>query len=619
MVSRRVYLIILMLFATAFIMFMSVGISSNIITDKVMMNQNNKDLPIRDDARQTLHSFNLAIPLNNEYSNNKLALAIIAQDEDDNDMKLLIEWCQYQKYLYKIYTLLPSIEEIEDYAMILFGNIKLSESDVDILYTYADMGKTMIFTKLPDYKLIKSNQKLADFFGIAATLSEKVIADGFKIFAGFLIGGERVYQKGDFYGDKDDTQISLPYYKLSPGYEVYAVGLFDDQKEIGIENKDLPPILWRTKTKSSFVFVNVSDIFSGPNLLGILTGFMAREKECYLYPVVNAQTISVVDYPYFSNENKTILEGIYSRSAEHLARDILWPNIIRILKNFGSSYNFFAASQLDYDDDYGSSIDYLEFYFREVHQLPCNIGLSLNQISKADLNNIIDENSKFFKQHIPDYQFRALHLIEFDEDEIKEKLDHELLKNISLIMSDYKQGDRLIELIDDYILSVKFNLYGDRHETLDNLFMNSIENALGMCNMKVDISPVIFPKDTYDQWNNLSLIWSRQNTYFKDYYYFDMVSISEMEKRVRRFLDLDFTYEYNVNDINIQISNFDEEAYFILCIYDKTIDYVLNGEANEISANTYLIKATDINVKVGLKDLNILDKPKKNKTIQSYP
>ena len=619
MVSRRVYLIILMLFATAFIMFMSVGISSNIITDKVMMNQNNKDLPIRDDARQTLHSFNLAIPLNNEYSNNKLALAIIAQDEDDNDTKLLIEWCQYQKYLYKIYTLLPSIEEIEDYAMILFGNIKLSESDVDILYTYADMGKTMIFTKLPDYKLIKSNQNLADLFGIAATLSEKVIADGFKIFAGFLIGGERVYQKGDFYGDKDDTQISLPYYKLSPGYEVYAVGLFDDQKEIGIENKDLPPILWRTKTKSSFIFVNVSDIFSGPNLLGILTGFMAREKECYLYPVVNAQTISVVDYPYFSNENKTILEGIYSRSAEHLARDILWPNIIRILKNFGGSYNFFAASQLDYDDDYGSSIDYLEFYFREVHQLPGNIGLSLNQISKADLNNIIDENSKFFKQHIPDYQFRALHLIEFDEDEIKEKLDHELLKNISLIMSDYKQGDRLIELIDDYVLSVKFNLYGDRHETLDNLFMNSIENALGMCNMKVDISPVIFPKDTYDQWNNLSLIWSRQNTYFKDYYYFDMVSISEMEKRVRRFLDLDFTYEYNVNDINIQISNFDEEAYFILCIYDKTIDYVLNGEANEISANTYLIKATDINVKVGLKDLNILDKPKKNKTIQSYP
>ena len=44
------------------------------------------------------------------------------------------------------------------------------------------------------------------------------------------------------------------------------------------------------------------------------------------------------------------------------------------------------------------------------------------------------------------------------------------------------------------------------------------------------------------------------------------------------------------------------KSIFILCIYDKTIEDIINGEAKEIAANTYLIKAVDEKVHICLKE-----------------
>jgi hypothetical protein len=614
MISKRIYFIILSLIVTIFIMFMSVGISSNYILDKAKIG-NHGYIQLYHNDVQTGKHLNLNIDNNidnkpDKNLHNKMAVAIVADKIEDIDTIILIEWCLYHKYLYKVYSSLPSIDEINDYDMLLFGAISLSSADCEILYDYADMGKTMIFTKLPDYELIKSCKQLANFFGIEKAVSRKVVADGFKIFSNYMIGGEKIYENSKF---------SLPYFYLSPGYEVYCVGLFDNQKELGIENKELPPLLWRTRTGNSFVFVVNGQIFKGAPLLGILTGFMAQEKECFLYPIVNAQTISLLNYPYLSNENEEKIKEIYSRSADDLARDILWPNIVQILKNYKSPFNFFTATQLDYWDRVEANINYLDFYYREIGKMSGSMGLSLDQVSQANLDYILNENYSFYKENNIDSNFRYLYLGEFNNNEIKEKLNNDFLKNISMVMSNYKRGDKLIDFIDNDVLSIKFNLCGYKHDTIDDLQMICIENALGMCNMKVDIGPVIFPDSSLDWWNNLSLTWSKKDTYFKKFSYFDMVSISDLEKRVRRFLALDFTYEYLHDKLNIRIKNFDEEAFFILCIYDKTIEDIINGEAKEIAANTYLIKAVDEKVHICLKEKNVLQAPNSKVTIQGLP
>ncbi len=619
MISKRIYFTIIMMFVTIFALFMFIGISSNLVNDKAANIRADKDIRIRYEDILSPDLLNMELDTELNAIDKKTAAAIISEEKDSTTAGLLIEWCVYHKYRYKVHTSLPDAEDMEDFDILLFGDITLTREDRDTLYSYADLGKTMIFTRLPDYQVLYSDRRMADFFGIEGMDSRSTEADGIKIFSDFMIGGERIYQKDDYFGTEDDTSILVPYYRLRAGYEVYAVGLFDDQQELGIQDRELPPLLWRTKTGNAFVFAINSELFHGVSLLGVMTGFMTHINECYLYPVVNAQTISLLDYPYFSEENEAVIGQIYSRSSDALARDILWPNIIQVLKNYGKSYNFFAASQLDYLDEVGPDEDYVNFYIREINKLPGEMGLSLGQVSEADLADIINKNDSFFKDSLPEYDFSALFLADFSMDAIKKELGHSLLSKISMVISDYHDGDKLIDFIDNKVLSVKFNLDGYRHETRDDIQQKSIYNALGMSNTRVDIGRVIYPTSSDDEWNNLSLIWSRGDTYFKDYADFDMVSMYEMESRVRRFLALDFFYECNNNGMNIQIENFDEEAYFILSVYDKDIVSVDNGEAKRIAENMYLIKAYEPNVQIRLKTGNILKVPANNITIPYDP
>lgn len=622
MISRRNYLAIVMLIITIFIMFMFVGKSNYFVNNNFLkirakdnLNFNVKQLLTAD----KLNMDNTHFHKTDNLLYGKKTAAVISQDMNDILTGLITEWCAYNKYFYRIYTSLPAKEELADYNLIIFGNVNLSVADNNLLYGYADLGKTMIFTKLPDKDTIGSDKSFSRIFGIDEVAENEVKADGIKIFSDFLISGERIYQKGDYFGSEDDTAFTVPYYKLSPGYEVYAVALFDDYENKGIEHLDLPPLLWRTKTGNSYVYVVGSDIFDGMSLLGIMTGFMSHGNDIYLYPVVNAQTISLVDFPYFSDENDDAMQRLYSRGSKNLARDILWPNIVQILKNYGGSYNFFAALRFDYTGNARPDAEYLKFYLNEIKKIGGNLGLSLSQVSDSDINDVLNLNNLYYGENIPDHKFSSLYLGPFEEGAYLGNADHELLENVSLVMSDYRDGDRLLDLINDNVISAKFNLYGYRHETMDDIRMICIENALGMCNMKVDISRVIYPSDNFDEWHNLSLIWSRGDTYFNEFSVFDTVSVSELENRVRRFLALDYTYEYDNNDIHISINNFDKEAYFILSTYDKSIKSINNGKFIEIKKDKYLVKASDADVYISLKDENVLYEPKNNRLISHNP
>lgn len=627
MISRRIYLTIVILILMVFVMFMFVGVSSNILSDISKNRGTGERVNINGKDILTADKLNLDISSSMERTaaegvlnpGQKLQVAILSGGSRDATGKILIEWCVYNKYFYKIFTSLPAAEDLADFEVVLFGGYKLTARDCEQLYAYAEMGKTMIFTQPPEYQEISSNQKLAAFFGIRAAINKEIIADGIKIFSDFMINKVREYKKDDYYGNQDDTQVSIPYYTLAAGYEVYAVGMLENQEELEIEDKDLPPLLWRSITKKSFVFVINSDIFHGTALLGVLTGFMAHERECYVHPIVNAQTISLLNYPYFSDENSEQAQRLYSRTSEAVARDLLWPNVVQILKNYGNSYGFFAAGQLDYLDTVGPKGDYLEFYLREINKLPGDIGLSLDQVSKISLEDMISANENFFAEHLPDYNFTALYAAGFDMDEVKSCLDQEFLGDIRLVMSDYTEGDSLISFLKEDVISVKFILDGYQHETMDDLRMCCIENALGMCNVKVDIGRVIYPENSLDEWNKLSLQWSRGDTYFEDYSMLDMVSIYELEKRIKRFMALDYTYEYHENTIDIHIDHFDEEAYFMLYICSKSIEAVENGSAEAVSSTAYLIKAAEADVRIRLKEENVLGKPKNNKIIPSKP
>ena len=607
MISKGNYFVIFILLFMVFVMFMFAGVSSNVLS---ATSENTR----AEDKAEVSYEDREVFP-----AQQKRSVAILTSDGENAVSRLLEEWCVYNKYPYQLYTSWVPEEEIGAYDLLLFGDYELAAKNSDILYSYAKLGKTMIFTKLPVYDEIAGDSRFAAFFGIKEGVEGEMKADGIKIFSDFMLNKERVYKEGDYFGEEDDTQIEVPYYSLTSGYEVYAVGVLENQKELGIEDKDLPPLLWKTTTEKSFIFSVNSDIFDGMPLLGILTGFMAQEGDVFLYPIVNAQTISVLNYPYFSGENDETMQKLYSRSSEAVARDLLWSNIVQILKNYGSSYSFFASSKLDYGSDEVERADYLNFYLREISKLPGDMGLSFGHVSDTGLNEIQKDNQQFLEKNLPEYGFTALYAADFKPEEMTENSEYENLKDIRLIMSGYEEGDSLIDFLDGGILSVKFNLDGYRHETMDDLRMICVENALGMCNMEVDIGRVFYPESDEDEWNNLSLKWSRGDTYFKDFSKLDTVSLYEMEKRIRRFMALDYVYERDEEGIMVRMKNFEEEAYFVLCTYNNSVQSAENADVEQLSDTAYLIRALAPEIRIRLTEENVLEKPGNNRTVPSNP
>ncbi|TCL58107.1 uncharacterized protein DUF2194 [Kineothrix alysoides] len=607
MISKGNYFVIFILLFMVFFMFMFAGVSSHVLSDA------SENIRAEDKAEVSYEDREVFS------AEQKKRAAILSSDGETAAAKLLEEWCIYNKYSYQLYTSWVPEEEIDTYDLLLFSDYKLTAEDSDILYSYANLGKTMIFTKLPDYSAIVADPQFAAFFGIKAGVEEEMEADGIKIFSDFMLSKERVYKEGDYFGEEDDTRIDVPYYSLASGYEVYAVGILDNQKELGIEDKELPPLLWKTTTEKSFVFAVNSDVFNGVPLLGILTGFMAQEGDVFLYPIVNAQTISVLNYPYFSGENDETMQKLYSRSSEAVARDLLWSGIVQILKNYGSSYSFFASPKLDYAAQDKDRADYLSFYLREISKLPGDMGLSFDHVSDTGLAKVQEDNEQFLEENLPEYGLTALYAADFKPEEIAGNADYEHLRDIRLIMSGYEEGDSLIDFLDDGVLSVKFNQDGYQHETMDDLRMICVENALGMCNMEVDIGRVFYPESDEDEWNNLSLEWSKGDTYFKDFSKLDMVSVYEMEKRIRRFMALDYIYEREEKGITVRMKNFEEEAYFVLCTYNNSVESAENADVEKLSDTAWLIRALAPEVRIYLTEENVLEKPKNNKTVPSNP
>ena len=183
---------------------MFIGISTNLDLDNLENISIAETIQFEYDdfiTPEVLNIENNKTPIN---SNGKKQVAIISQEDGDDLSSLLIEWCVYNKYIYKVYGNLPYYFELEDFDLIIFGDIKLQEEDKKILFSYADNGLTLIFTQFPIYQTLESDSQLTAFFGIERIISQRIRVDGIKIFPDFMIGGERIYQKGDYFGEEDD-------------------------------------------------------------------------------------------------------------------------------------------------------------------------------------------------------------------------------------------------------------------------------------------------------------------------------------------------------------------------------------------------------------------------------
>ena len=89
------------------------------------------------------------------------------------------------------------------------------------------------------------------------------------------------------------------------------------------------------------------------------------------------------------------------------------------------------------------------------------------------------------------------------------------------------------------------------------------------------------------------------DTYWKSFRKaFEQVNISQADQKVRKFFALDYHSHRRNNTISLSITNFDEEASFLLDLTDEKIVSVSGGTFIKAEKDKYVIHATKKNVAI---------------------
>ena len=224
-------------------------------------------------------------------------VALILTADNGITLETVKTWCSLYKYRYEIFNYWPKSFELKEFDILICNNIQETSYDIKNFNDICEAGADIIITQLSDIKPLNDSVILRDSLGISRIVANEYEIDGVHLFGDFYLCDDRLYYDDDDYGEEDDMRLKIPYFILRPGYEVYAVAILDDQDELNIEDEEMPPLLWRTVTGNSNVFVINSDVFSDNALLGTLTAFISRTSRTFVYPVANAQTNCIFKAP----------------------------------------------------------------------------------------------------------------------------------------------------------------------------------------------------------------------------------------------------------------------------------------------------------------------------------
>ncbi len=508
---------------------------------------------------------------------------ILADTSDTQSVSLISEWCVYRKFHYRVINSLEKYsEEIPDF--IVLGDFKYTESMNSILRSYLAVGTNIIFTQMPDYSDVESHKEYMDLLGIMACRQESVDIEELHIFNDFFVSKERLYSNKDFYGDKGKFKLEIPYYELRTGYQVFAQGKVKDVKYL-----EYPPLLWRTYTDKGYVFVVNTDLFEGKSLLGVLTAFVSQCDTYDVYPVVNAQTVSVINFPVLKNENEEMFEETYDRDMYSFSRDILWPGVSAILQNYNKSYNFFMAPKLDYSKEDMTDNPDIAYYYSEIITKLGTLGVSYDQVSEEPLETIKETLDKAVSESVDSYVQTAAYV---PKDKL-EDTDSIISESTNIIVTDMSEDLPVFEKTDNGYMRVSFTSSGLRHDMQEDLSLISMETALGLDMQSTNMMDVLFKNDdTY--WEKVSSKWASEKTYLNDFVKFDTISVEESMVRFSNFLMLDYKAERLPDgNLNIHITSGNNKGYFIIRLWNEKITKVSSGSFEQINDTTYLVSVVD--------------------------
>ena len=527
-------------------------------------------------------------------------------DSSSDMAEAVSRWCTYAKWdIAKCRSMekfkendknLPGMLILESEKYALDDNLKKIEE-------LEQKGVIIVFGCLEDPKNIEKNQELQDFLGIYKIVSQKTELTGAKLFEGLLLGGEVIYETPEDKDERDrqDLQLDVPWYQVGSGTKTYMVGLLDQSKQKEtVENEELPTLIWRNGIRNGSIFCVVGDYMKDSTALGLLDGMMAEASSYYIYPVVNAQNLSMINFPVFADENNEQMMELYSQSITGMARDIMWPSLISIVEKGGLKMTCFMHPQTDYEDGIEPTSKDLVFYLKQMKEQNAEAGLSLQYKNAGSLRDKLNQDAEFFRKADSSYKYGAAYTEEKDLDTVKALMNTELMKNVSTLVCEYTEDEPVISYCTDSVTLQSVTSDGMNYTYSDDIRMRSIQSSLGYTNVMLNMQKIFWPERKKDRWQIMQKRFSSNLlTYWKKFTGFDSTTLSESNTRTRTFLNLDFSETRTDDEITLKTS--ESGSWFILRTHGEEIEEIEGGTQKKLEDNVYLIQAQDTTVKIQVK------------------
>lgn len=543
--------------------------------------------------------------------------SVVFVGNEDGDMGTAVSrWCTYAKRK------LISCKSVSTYKsddknlpeMMILESEKYADGDnLTTLETLEKKGVIIVFGCLENAKNIQNNKALMKFLGIQKVVAEETHLAGVKLFEGLLLGGEVTYNTSKDKEEKkrQDLELDVPWYQVGSGTKTYMVGLLDEKTGKNVENEDLPTIIWRNGIDYGSVFAVVGDYMKDSTALGLLDGMRAEALSYTIYPIVNAQNLSMVNFPVFADENNTEMLKLYSQSVTGIARDIMWPALISVVEKSDMKMTCFIQPQADYTDDIEPKSGNLEFYLKQMKEQSAEAGISLEYQKLDKAEDKVTKDTEFFENEKINYRFGAAFAKEKDLKGILKDTDSGLLGDVGTLVCDYTENQPVVSYYSDSVTLQTVTSDGMNYAYSDDIRMRSIQTALGYTNVMLDMYDIFWPQEKTDRWEVMQKRFSSNLlTYWKNFRDFDSTTLSESNARIRKFLNLAYSQSREDNTITLQTS--EAGSWFILRTHGEEIDEIDGGSQTEIEADAYLICAEDTTVKIRLKEQELYYDTRKN-------
>lgn len=514
------------------------------------------------------------------------------------------QWCAYSKRTFSVYETLSSyaIPNQNKPELILIDSAVLDFSqDMAGLQMYVEAGMNIVFCNLPSAEEVEQYPEFAELLGIQSIRQHTVHLEGVELFNGFLLGGHAIYKAENAEEEKlQDFEMDVPWFQTTSGTKTYMMGMLESED---LDNEYFPALIWRNSVGEAKIFSVNADFMQKVEGIGILSAIMTECKEYDIYPVVNAQNMTLANFPGLSAENNEEMMRIYSRNQPTLFKEVIQPGLQAVFEKSKDIMTCLLMVEYDYEDGIVPIDSDLVYYLKILREQNAEAGLSGSR-KEGTLNTKekIQEDRRYFLSQFSRYDISAYYMEREDIEEAAGMGGSTDAPEMRTITTDFNEELDILSYAADDVTLQMATIDGFSHTYHEDFRVKSIETALGYSNILADMKRVSWPESEEDRWEKLSKDFSRYTTtYWQPFSVFEKVTLSESDRRVRNFLSLDYEASREQSTISLDVENNKGQTYFVLRTHDEEIEEIKGGSFEKIEKDAYLISTKKAHVEITLK------------------